>query len=110
VDIVNALIESPIEEKFIARRELMMVDFLVIDEMDPRFVANDNSADLFGRTLEHVFRTRLQNKLPVIMCSNSPNPTETFSGAIKQSIESITSNMKMIVVISKDFRKEQGTK
>lgn len=105
-DIVSALIDSSSEEKFLARRELMMVDFLAIDEMDPRFTGSDSAADLFGRTLEHVFRTRTQNKLPVIICTNSPNPIESFSGAIKQSLDSLMSRIRFIPVMDRDFRKE----
>jgi len=107
-DMVNALIESPYEEKFLARRELMIVDFLVIDELDARFIGSENAADLFGKMLEHIFRTRVQNKLPVMICTNSPNPIEAFSGAIKQSIDSLMSRVKFIPIIGgKDFRKEQ---
>jgi DNA replication protein DnaC len=105
-DIVNALIDSPNEEKFLARRELMLVDFLVIDEFDPRFVQTESAADLFGKMLEHFFRTRSQNKIPTLFCTNSPNPVEAFTGAMKNSIESLMSNVKIIPVMGKDFRKQ----
>lgn len=108
-DIVSALIESPNDEKFLARKELMTVDFLVIDEFDPRFCNSLASADLFGKMLEQVFRTRTQNNLPTLMASNSPNPIETFAGPIKQSIDSLMSKVKIIPVIGKDFRKEIGS-
>jgi hypothetical protein len=65
------------------------------------------SSDLFGKTLEHIFRTRSQNKLPTIFCSNSPNPIEAFSGALKQSIESLFYKVKIIPVIGQDFRKNK---
>lgn len=107
-DIVDALISSPIEEKFLARRELTLVDFLVIDEFDQRFILSEMSADLFGKTLEHIFRTRSQNKLPTIFCTNSPNPIEAFSGSIKISIESLMNNIEIIPVIGKDFRKQRA--
>jgi DNA replication protein DnaC len=105
-DIVSVLIESPYESKFHARRELIMSDFLVLDELDPRWVS-DNGSDLFGRTLESIFRTRHQNKLPTIFCTNSPNPIEAFTGAIKQSIDSLMSGVKIIPVFGKDYRKQQ---
>jgi DNA replication protein DnaC len=107
-DIVNILTVSPNDEKYIARRELSIVDFLVIDEFDNRFMPNENTADLFGRMLEHIFRTRAQNKLPTIMCSNSPNPVEAFTGALKQSIDSLMSKVKIIPVLGEDFRKVQS--
>jgi DNA replication protein DnaC len=105
-DMVSALIDSETDEKFIARRELMIVDFLAIDEFDSRFMRTELTADLFGKMLEHIFRTRSQNKLPTIMCTNSPNPVESFSGSIKQSIDSLMSKVKMIPIIGEDFRKQ----
>lgn len=105
-DIISSLLDAPFEEKYLARKELMMVDFLVIDEVDNRFFPSENAADLVGRTLEQIFRTRLQNKIPTIMCSNSPNPVEMFSGAMKQSMDSLYSSTKTIVAVGSDFRKE----
>lgn len=105
-DIVNVLIGAPGEDKFLARRELLLVDFLVIDEFDSRFMASDNAADLYARTLEGVFRARSQNKLPTFMCTNSPNIVETFHGPLKQSIDSLMKGyMKTFPVLGEDFRK-----
>lgn len=104
-DIVSAIIESSYEDKFLARRELMTVDFLAVDEFDSRFMLSEGSAELFGKILEHILRTRMQNKLPTLFCTNSPNPTEAFSGAIKQSMESLMSRVKFVPVIGKDYRK-----
>lgn len=104
-DVVSVLLDAPNEEKFSARKELINVDFLVIDEVDSRFAPSENASDLFGRTLEAILRTRIQNKLPTIMCSNSPNPIEMFTGAMKASIDSLCSSMTMVVALSNDFRK-----
>ncbi len=105
-DIVNVLTGAPGEDKYLARRELLLVDFLVIDEFDSRFMATDNAADLYARTLESVFRTRSQNKIPTFMCTNSPNIVETFHGPLKSSIGSLMSGyMKTFPVLGEDFRK-----
>ncbi len=88
-DIVSVLTQSHNDEKFIARKELTLVDFLVIDEFDSRFFASENAADLYAKTLETIFRTRSQNKLPTLMCTNSPNIIESLHGGLKQSIESL---------------------
>jgi DNA replication protein DnaC len=106
-NIVNALIESPTEEKFYARKELTMVDFLVLDELDPRFIP-PAAADLFGKMLENIMRARFQNKLPTIICTNSPNPVEAFNGSFKQSIESLFYKIKIIPIIGEDYRKKQA--
>jgi DNA replication protein DnaC len=42
-DIVNVMIQASGEDKFLSRRELMLVDFLVIDEFDSRFIGSDNA-------------------------------------------------------------------
>ncbi len=105
-DMVAILTLADSTDKFASRKELMVIDFLIIDEFDPRFMPSENASDLFGRTLESVFRTRSQNKLPTIMCTNSPNVIESFTGPIKQSIESLMKGyVKIIPVIGTDFRK-----
>lgn len=107
-DIVTVLTSANNEDKFLARRELMLVDFLVIDEFDSRFMPTENAADLYARTLEGVFRTRSQNKLPTLMCTNSPNIVETFNGPLKQSIDSLMKGyMKVFPVLGEDFRKKR---
>lgn len=103
-DVISVLTQS--DDKYNAKQELTMVDFLCLDEVDSRFISSDNSADLFARSLETIFRTRLQNKLPTLMCTNSPNIVESFNGNLKQSIESlIKGNMEIFPVFGDDFRK-----
>jgi len=106
-DIVAVLTQAGGEDKFIARRELVLVDFLVIDEFDPRFMATENAADLYARSLESVFRTRSVNKLPTLMCTNSPNVVESFSGPMKASIDSLMKGyIKVFPVLGEDMRKK----
>lgn len=107
-DIVTVLTQSSGEDKFLARKELVMVDFLVIDEFDSRFMPSENAADLYARSLESIFRTRSQNKLPTLMCTNSPNVVESFNGPLKQSIDSLMKGyIKMYPVFGDDFRKKK---
>lgn len=106
-DIVNVLTTDSGEDKYLARRELVLVDFLVIDEFDPRFMATENAADLYARSLEGIFRTRSANKLPTLMCTNSPNVVESFSGQLRASIGSLMSGyLKVFPVLGDDFRKK----
>lgn len=107
-DIVNILTtNSSGDEKYLARKELVMVDFLVIDEFDSRFMSSDNAADLYARSLESIFRTRSQNKLPTLMCTNSPNVVESFNGPLKMSIDSLMKGyLKVFPVFGDDFRKK----
>lgn len=107
-DIVNVLTQASNEERFSAKRELMLVDFLVIDEFDSRFIPSENAADLYARTLESIFRTRSQNKIPTLMCTNSPNIIESFHGPLKISIDSLMKGyLKIFPVFGEDFRKRK---
>jgi DNA replication protein DnaC len=105
-DVVENLISSQSSEKSIMRQELLKADFLVIDEFDPRYMPSDAASDLYGRTLENIFRTRVQNALPTFMCTNSPNVVESFTGSIKQSIDSLMSYTKIVHVLGSDYRKQ----
>lgn len=109
-DIVNVLTSNSGEDKYLAKRELVMVDFLAIDEFDNRFMPSENAADLYARSLETVFRTRSQNKMPTLMGTNSPKPEESFNGTMKASIDSLMKGyIKVFPVLpGKDFRKEKA--
>jgi DNA replication protein DnaC len=107
-DIVAVMLSRDSDDRYIARKELLTVDFLVIDEFDPRYMSNDKASDLFGKILEEIFRTRHQNGLPIFMCTNSPNVQESFVGPIKTSITSLMSTMKTVAVLGKDFRISGG--
>jgi DNA replication protein DnaC len=107
-DIVNVLTSASYDDKFNARRELALVDFLVIDEFDSRFMPSENAADLYARSLEGVFRTRSQNKLPILMCTNSPNVIESLNGSLKASIDSLMKgHLTIFPVFGEDFRKKK---
>lgn len=108
-DIVNTTTFASGEDKFLSKKELVMVDFLAIDEFDSRFMPSENAADLYARSLEGVFRTRSQNSLPTLMCTNSPNVVESFTGPLKQSIDSLMKGyIKMFPVFGEDFRKKRA--
>ena len=107
-DMVHVLTSASNEEKFLARRELNLVDFLAIDEFDSRFMPSENAADLYARSLENIFRTRSQNKLPTLMCTNSPNVIESFNGPLKASVDSLMKGyLKVFTVFGEDFRKKK---
>jgi DNA replication protein DnaC len=105
-DMVNVIIEAPFEEKYAAKKELVQVDMLVIDELDSRFfTASQNTADLFAKSLENIIRTRFANKLPNIFISNSPNMLEGFNGVFRESLGSLMANVKEFAARGQDFRK-----
>lgn len=101
-DIISAVFS---DEGYAARKELLTVDFLVIDEFDSRHIpSSSQSIDFFARTIEDVFRTRLQNAMPLYLCTNSPNPLEAFKGSLKESITSLWHHVEVVPVLGKDFR------
>jgi DNA replication protein DnaC len=106
-DIVSTITQGSQEDALIARKELALVNFLVIDEFDNRFTSSENSSNLYARTLEGVFRTRAANKQPTLMCTNSPNIVESFSGAMKSSIDSL---LKGYITMFPVFGIDQRTK
>jgi len=103
-EIVSTLSTAPNEHKTDTNRAILMVDFLLIDEFDPRYVGSANAADLYGRMLEPTLRHRVQNKLPLFLCTNSPNVLNTFSGALKTSLSSLMNMVKIIPITGEDFR------
>lgn len=105
LDIISVITSN---DKYEARSELISVDFLIIDEFDPRYMPSDSAAEFFGRIVEDIFRTRSQNCLPTFMCTNAPNVTESFSGTIKQSISSLMHGVEPVIVLGNDYRIKKG--
>lgn len=106
-DIVSVMTQASNEDKFQAKRELTLVDFLFIDEVDNRFFSQSElSSELFARSFELIIRTRLQNKLPILMATNSPNVKQSFSSFFKESLDSLMNNIEVIPVSGNDFRKQ----
>jgi len=103
-DIVNALSSRDAEMRTAARNLVLSVDFLVVDEFDPRFIGSDNASELFGRMLETTLRPRIHNRLPLMFCTNSPNVLTSFNGPLKQSITSLMKMVKVVPVLGSDFR------
>ncbi len=107
-DVVSVLIYGDSYTKFAARKELMMVSFLCLDEFDSRFINNENAAELFGRILESIIRIRFQNHMPTILLSNDLDPSKALGTNLGASVSSlITGNCKKICVIGGDYRNKQ---
>ena len=99
VDIIHVMLNSPSDIKCQAKENLLNVDFLVIDEFDTRFMGSENAADLFGRILEPVMRTRIQNRMPLLFCTNSIKVEGSFSGPLQASIESLMKMVSFVPII-----------
>lgn len=100
-DIVSAMKSG---ESYLVRKELVTIDFLVVDEFDPRYMGSESASDFYGRTLEDILRNRSQNKLPLILCTNHQDPVRSFAGELRESVSSLWNYVTVIPVLGKDHR------
>jgi DNA replication protein DnaC len=105
-DVVSVLTQAGFGDQFVARKELLGVDFLCIDEFDPRWWSNEKSADLYAKMLEGILRVRFGNKSPTFLATNSPNAVGALSGTLKEALGSLFSGyVETFVVMGSDVRK-----
>lgn len=90
---------------------LLEVDFLILDEMDLRWIhPSEKSAQIFSSTLEYLLRSRFQNKLPTVICSNTIDLNDIFSENFVKAFDSLREQyIKVIYVAGKDYRKHGRT-
>lgn len=101
-DAVSKLI-SP--EGWILREKLKRYDFMVLDEVDQRFFPSEASKSLYGNHYENIIRTRFQNRLPIIICTNSENTDDIFAGEFKISSKSLEAQfIENVNVYGRDVR------
>lgn len=89
---------------------LTSVDFLVIDEFDPRWVyPSDNVERIFGSSLEYVLRSRFQNELPTILSTNMVEIDNILAGPAAIAFKSLRSqHLNVVYVGGRDFRQSGG--
>ncbi len=106
-DLLNEMTNSKTNHDF--RNLLKYVDFLVIDELDSRFFNSDSAKELFSGIYENIFRFRMHNTMPTIICSNEAEDIlNVFYGQSVSAISSLNSQYLTIYpVIGKDFRKSK---
>lgn len=104
-DIVNRVIKDNSGEYL---QSLLDADFLAIDELDPRWIfPSEKSEQLFGSTMEHLLRSRFQNGLPTIMCSNADDVDKIFAGHFGRTFRSLRSqHIEVLYVGGKDQRRK----
>lgn len=93
-------------------KELTEIDFLVIDEFSKRFIfASEKSEQIFGQTMEQILRSRFQNKMPTVICSNNEDIDEVLlaqnSSDFAKAFESLRrKHMTVYYILGNDFRKK----
>jgi DNA replication protein DnaC len=110
-DIVNSILSKQLDTKLYLDR-LLEVDVLIIDEFDPRWVFPDEKVErLFGSNLEYILRTRFQNEMPTVLCSNAADLDKVLSSEFARAFSSLRSMyLNEIFVAGKDFRKSKDIK
>ncbi len=110
ITMVDAVAMLLSEDSYDFRKILKMADFLVLDEVDQRFFDNPNSRNLYGSKFEYILRTRTQNRLPMVMVSNSESPNDIFfNDQAQESFESLRNQFFTIVpVAGQDARRKEG--
>jgi DNA replication protein DnaC len=106
VEIVNTLLSKGTDSA--AFLELMTsTDFLMIDEFDPRFIFTSEKAEkIFGSTLEYILRTRFQNQMPTVLCSNAYDLDDVLKSDFGRAFSSLKAMyLEEVIVSGKDFRR-----
>ncbi len=108
-DVVASILSSQVDtSKYY--KNLVGADFLVIDEFSSHWIfPSEKSEQLFGSSLEFVLRTRFQNQLPTILCSNDSDVDDIFGGFFAKSFRSLRNHhVELYVVGGKDYRRKDA--
>ena|SRR3990167_3097231 len=92
--------------KFSTNQVLLQADFLAIDEVDSRHIAQSDAAqDFYGTIFERILRSRLQNRLPTLLATNNSNLEDAFGKQFRKIIESLSASCMMVVpALGQDYR------
>ncbi len=92
--------------------KLKEIDFLCLDEFDGRWISNsEKSQMIFGSLMENILRSRFQNQMPTLLCSNSPDIDSVLSEDFSRTFASLRSKYMQVVPVSgKDQRKVRKEK
>ena len=109
VDIISNIISNNSINSGEFIDSIINYDFLVIDEIDARWIfPSEKSEQIFGCYMEHILRSRFQNKMPTILCSNTLEISKIFSGDFSKSFKSLINHyVDTIVVAGKDYRSKK---
>jgi len=90
--------------------ELLEKDFLVIDEFSSHWIfPSEKAGQLFGTSLEYILRTRFQNQLPTVLCTNDNDVDKIFGGFYAKSFKSLRSHhIDLYIIGGKDHRRKNA--
>lgn len=102
---MNTMYDADKKEKL--QEDILGVDFLILDDIDKAYISENSK--YVNSILDNLFRTRVQNNLPVIMTANKPmkdilkSEEEVFS---KSLLSLFSESLLPIVFLDKDVRSE----
>lgn len=104
-EIVNKILSGKGNENYMS--QILEYDVLVIDEFDPRHIFPSEKVErIFGSNFEYILRTRFQNGMPTIVCSNAADIDQVLTSDFAKAFSSLKDMyMNVFVVSGKDFRK-----
>jgi DNA replication protein DnaC len=87
MDCVNNIVHSR-DSKFLDK--VLNKDFLIIDEFDSRWIfPSEKSEQIFSSNMEFILRTRFQNMLPTVLCSNTSEIDNVLKGFHSKAFSSL---------------------
>lgn len=85
------------DDRYVFKMALLQSDIICIDEFDSRYVpTTERGKDMFGANLENIIRTRFQNKLPILFCTNNSSLDDVFDGTFQQTFSSLFAESNLI--------------
>jgi DNA replication protein DnaC len=88
-EIIDMLLSKT--ENLIFKNLLLATDYVMIDELDTRYMSSSERArEIYGANLEYIIRTRMQNGLPMIFCTNNSD-LDLFDGIFGEALGSLLS-------------------
>lgn len=104
---MTEIIDMAINGKSNYKHELINADIICIDELDSRYIpTSERGQEVFGSNMENIIRTRFQNELPIIFCTNNSSYMDIFGGPFENAFSSLFASKKIIhiPVGGKDLR------
>lgn len=96
---MSEIVDMILSKNYDFKLSLLHSDFLVIDEFDSRYIpTSDRGKETFGANLENIIRTRFQNKLPIIFCTNNSSLNDVFDDTFEQTFDSLFSKSNLTVI------------
>lgn len=106
MDIINNVVSNK-EPEFL--KKILSCDFLVIDEFDSRWIfPSEKSEQMFSSNMEYLLRSRFQEGLPTIICSNTSEIDQVLKDYHSKAFSSLkTKYAEVVYIAGGDLRRKK---